>query len=461
MFNTLSGRFLALTIIFVMLAEVLIFVPSIARFRQDFLTARLERAQIASLALEAEDMLSPALEAELLENAGVFNVVLRRDAARQLVLSSPIPEPVMATYDLRDPSAWVLIRDALRGLLRADDRVIRVMGYPARGGGVLIEITMSTSALRMAMVDYGLRVLALSAFISIATAVLLFFAVRRLFVVPVRSVVGHMQAYAKAPEDARKIITPASRVVELREAEDSLQSMQQELTQALLQKDRLAQLGGAVAKISHDLRNILTSAQLFTDRFEASEDPTVRRLAPKLVKSITRAVTLCETTLAYGRAEEPAPRLETLALRPLVDDVIENEQLAAGDTGYVTFTADIPGGITVLADRDQLYRILTNLTRNARQALERTGQGGHVNIAARDHVDHTEIQVSDTGPGLPAKARENLFTAFQGGTTKGGSGLGLAIAAELMRGHGGQLQLQKSDETGTEFTLTFPKPAVG
>src|SRR6056297_2169188 len=101
MVNSLSGRFLLLTIIFVMIAEVLIFVPSVARFREDYLLARLERAQIASLALEADDMISRDLERELLRNAEVYNVVLRRDEIRQLALSSPIPSPISATFDLR------------------------------------------------------------------------------------------------------------------------------------------------------------------------------------------------------------------------------------------------------------------------------------------------------------------------------------------------------------------------
>ena len=101
MFNSLSGRFFILTVVFVMLAEVLIFVPSVARFRQDYLNARLERAQIASLALEAEHMISTELEAELLATAEVYNVVLRRDDVRQLMLSSPIPQPVLASDQFR------------------------------------------------------------------------------------------------------------------------------------------------------------------------------------------------------------------------------------------------------------------------------------------------------------------------------------------------------------------------
>ena len=226
MLNTLSGRFLALTTIFVMLAEVLIFVPSVARYRVDYLTDRLERAQIASLALLADDMLSTELERELLENAEVYNVVLRRDEMRQLVLSSPIPEPISATYDMRETGAVVLIRDALKRLFTPGSQVIRVIGAPVRDAGLLIEVTMESGPLRETMLDYGLRILILSAVISAFTALLLFAAVRVVLVRPIEGVVGYMQRYAAAPEDARGIITPRAKVRELREAEEALQKMQ-------------------------------------------------------------------------------------------------------------------------------------------------------------------------------------------------------------------------------------------
>ncbi|MGB7316649.1 MAG: HAMP domain-containing sensor histidine kinase [Planktotalea sp.] len=459
MLNSLSGRFLILTIVFVMLAEVLIFVPSVARFREDFLLSRLERAQIASLALLADDMIDADLEEELLLNAEVYNVVLRRDAVRQLVLSSPMPRPIDRTFDLRDPSALHLIRDAVARLIETDPEVIRIIGAPVREAGLLIEVTMPTEGLRAAMIDYGLRVLILSAVISVFTAALLFFAVRMLLVRPIRGVVDHMQRYAAAPEDARRIIEPSAGVTELREAEEALQSMQIELTQALKQKERLAQLGGAVARVSHDLRNILTSAQLFTDRIEMSEDPVVQRLAPKLMNSITRAVNLCETTLAFGKAEEPAPKLTRFALGSIVADVISSERLAVGEHD-LSFAEDVPAALTVRADSEQLYRVLSNLVRNARQAIVATGKSGEISVRAEDGDADWIITVQDTGPGLPKKALEHLFTPFQGGARKGGTGLGLAIAAELVRGHGGALTLRHSDETGTCFEVRLPKGDV-
>jgi signal transduction histidine kinase len=238
-----------------------------------------------------------------------------------------------------------------------------------------------------------------------------------------------------------------------------LQKMQMELTQALKQKERLAQLGGAVARVSHDLRNILTSAQLFTDRIEMSEDPVVQRMAPKLVGSITRAVNLCESTLAFGKAEEPAPKLTRFTLSDIVNDVIASERLAVGEHD-LSFSENIPAAMNVRADPEQLYRVISNLVRNARQAILATGKSGEIAVIGRDEDEHWFIDVHDTGPGLPPKARTHLFTPFQGGARKGGTGLGLAIAAELIRGHGGALELVSSDAAGTRFQIALPKGDV-
>ncbi|TJZ82037.1 sensor histidine kinase [Paracoccus hibiscisoli] len=456
--NTISGRFAALTTMFVILAELFILLPSLAGFRLDYLESRLERAQIASLALLATDeSLASDLESELLQNAGVFNVVLRRDDIRQLVLSSPIPGPIDATYDLRSEGVLQTIDDSLVALADGRNRVIRVIGAPVNQAGQLIEITMETAPLREAMIDYGLRLLLVSAAFSILTAVLLFLAAQRLILVPIRRVISHMTAYASAPEDARHIIIPDARLAELRDAETALQSMQRTVTSSLKQKERMAQLGQAVAKISHDLRNILTTAQIFADRLEDSADPKVRRAAPKLVNSITRAVNLCETTLAFGKAEEPAPTLSRFNLAQLAAEVIEAESLAGEAAGQVEFLTDIPPSLVIRADRDQLYRVLANLARNARQAIEGTRQPGTVEIGAGESETDWWIKVCDSGPGLPDRAREYLFKPFTGSTRRGGTGLGLTIAADLVRGHGGRLDLLRSDAEGSQFCIHIPR----
>ena len=111
----------------------------------------------------------------------------------------------------------------------------------------------------------------------------------------------------------------------------------------------------------------------------------------------------------------------------------------------------------IRADDEQLHRVLSNLLRNARQAIEATGQPGTIELSGGENEQGWWIRIGDTGPGLPPRARDNLFRAFQGGARKGGSGLGLTIAAELIRGHGGRLDLLRSDSDGTEFLIQLPR----
>ncbi len=457
-FRTLSGRFLVLTVIFVMIAEVLIFVPSVARFRLDYLQERLELSQIASLTLLAtsNDMVDPELEAELLSNAEVLNIVLRRNEARELVLASPMPEPVDETFDIRAEPVVALIWDAVRTLFITHDRVIRVIGLPVKGGGVEIEATLKEAPLRKAMLEYGINIFWLSIVISVVTAALLFFAVQGLMVKPIHRVIQQMTRYRDDPEDAHRIIVPTATIQELRQAETALADLETQLTQSLKQKERLAALGTAVSRVSHDLRNMLTTAQILADRFETSSDPAIARSGPKLVGSIDRAINLCERTLTYGRADEPAPIFAPFPLLPLVEEVFEHDRLQFQDAA-LELVAEVAPVLVIDGDREQLYRVLSNLVRNARQAIEATGGGGRIRIAAETVEDRVTVEVEDTGPGLPKKALEKLFRPFEGRARHGGTGLGLAIAAELVKGHGGRLELVTSGSDGTHFRITLPQ----
>jgi len=457
-FGTLSGRFLTLTAVFVVIAEVLFFVPSMARFRYDYLLARLDLGQmaaLATLAIPEEQEASPAFEKKLLDAAGIVNVALRREDVRELSVTSPTPPMVGHTYNLLDDTAFDLMQDALRVFLRGGDRIIRVIGPTSQGGEV--EITLHEAPLREAMVDQGRRILYVSLAISLATAALLFFAVQRLIVRPINRVVTAMTAYRDDPEDASRIIAPESGAQEIRQAEAALQELELRLTAALKQKERLAGLGSAVAKISHDLRNMLATAQITADRIETSADPAVARAVPKLVAALSRAINLCERTLAYGKAEELPPELTVFALRPLVLEVLENERAAAPAT-CTGFEAEVPATMQVRADADQLFRVLSNLVRNAVQAIGVARATGRVTVRAVEAAGRSEIRVIDTGPGLPQKARENLFQPFRGGVRQGGTGLGLVIAAEIIRGHGGTLDLEETGAKGSTFRISLPAP---
>lgn len=457
--KTLSGRLLALTVLFVMVAEVLIFVPSVARFRVAYLSEILARAEIAALALKAtpENMVEPELEAELLATAGVLGISLKSRATRELVLQPEMKGAADAEYDLSGTGAIGSILDAFATFAAPPGRVIRVMGPAIGGDGLMVDAMMPEDPLRAAMFDYGRRIFLVSLAISLFTALLLFVAIRSFITRPILRVTANMTAFRDQPEDAGRIIRPSSPVREVFEAERALQDMETRVLSALRQRERLAALGAAVARIGHDLRNLLTTAQLLADRIETSRDPAVARVAPKLLASLDRAIQLCERTLAFGRAEEPAPVLRHVRLEGLAEDVAEAERLAApGDR--IVIHADIAPGLVAEADPEQLFRVLGNLVRNARQAIAAASGAGRVEILGRPAGSGAEILVRDTGPGLPSRILDHLFEPFAGGARTGGSGLGLAIAAELVRAQGGTLELVETSTAGTTFRIRLQSP---
>lgn len=454
--RSLSGRLLLMTVIIVMITEIFVFLPSVARFRQDFLLERLQMAQIASLALLAADdaKVEEALERELLANAEVSTIVLRRDQARQLILRTPMPTQVAETYDLRDATVFDLIADAMVALFRTEERVIRVIGQPVLKAGEVIEITLAEPALSRAIRAYSQRIFLLSLMISAITGFLVFLLCRRLIVRPMENVVNNMVAFQSDPEGAPVAEPARPNLIEIAQAEVALAAMQRDVKTALRQKSHLAELGVAVAKISHDLRNMLSTAQLMADRLEGSQDPLVARIGPKLIGSIDRAVNLCVSTLKHGKAEETPPEQKNVVIRKLVDEVAD----AVFVDGAARCVNETPADLAALADPEHLFRILGNLLRNAGQAIESSGRGGAVTITAEESAGRIEIRVSDDGPGIPAQAMENLFQPFIGSVSRGGSGLGLAIAVELATVNGGALTLLRSTTEGTTFLIDLPAP---
>ncbi len=457
LFRGLSGRLLVLTIVVVMLVEVAIFVPSVARFRFDYLSEGVVRAEIAAMSVLAapDGMVSPELQAQLLEKTGALNIVLRQEEARTLILERGEMTEVDATFDLRMVGIPDLIVDALRRMFLSDGDIIRVIGPVTQLDAEAIEITLDSRPLRAAMIDYGWRIFRLSLLISVVTAVIIFLAVRLFVVSPLMRVIGNVKAFQRNPEDPARIIEPSSRVGEVAEAERALAAMQRDVLGALRERARLASLGEALAKVSHDLRNMLSTGHLMADRLETSRDPLVARTVPKLIASLDRAISLCQRTLDYGRAEEAPPVLRQVRLRALAEEVVEG--LGLGGDGLVHCRIEIPDSATVLADPEYLYRILANLMRNAAEAITAAGRPGEIVVTVgREDGEHV-IHLRDTGPGMPAKAMENLFMPFRGAARRGGAGLGLAIAHELVRAHGGRLELIASTTAGTEFAIHLPE----
>jgi signal transduction histidine kinase len=459
----LSGKLLALTACAIMLAEVVFYVPSVASYRYSWLNDRLAAAQTAALVFRAapDDMVPESLQRQILDSIGARMLAMRVEQKRRILASTEVKAQIRQDVDTRDTSMVRSIVGAFETLLLCNDRdIMRVVG-PAPMGGEFLEIVLDEGPLRRAMWRYSRNILLISLIISTIAATLLYLALHYMFVRPMYRITGNMIAFRADPENPARVITVSGRPDEIGIAERELATMQHDIASMLQQKSRLAALGLAVSKINHDLRNLLASAQLISDRLAHLPDPRVQRFAPKLMRALERAIDFCQSTLSYGRAQERPPERKMIPVEALVDEV--RETLDLGPDARIGWVNAVERGLMVDGDHDQLLRVLINLARNAVQALETRAPNDpsrdQIRITGRRQGAVVMLEVADTGPGFPEKARAHLFEAFQGSTRAGGTGLGLAIASELVRAHGGEIRLAEGT-IGAAFHIIIPDRAV-
>jgi signal transduction histidine kinase len=457
----LSGKLLLLTAVFVMIAEVLIFVPSVANMRLMWLRDRLNTAAAASVVIEGlpDQELPRPVQEETLLATGTKAIVLKKADASRMVAAVDMPPSVDAQYDLSDVSLPTSIYDAFDTLLFGGNRVIRVYG-PVGETTTRIELLLDEGPLRRAMLRYARNIFIISMVISLITASPIFFALNRLLIRPIRGMTANIRQFAADPSNPARVLEPSGGRDEIAVAGVHLAAMQQTLQRTLKEQKNLADLGLAVSKINHDMRNILSSAQLMSDRLSDVDDPVVKRVAPKLLRSIDRAVGYTNEVLSYGRMREPEPRRRFVALHPLVQEV--SEVLSLDARGDIAFVAQIEPGLEVDADGEQLFRVIHNLCRNAVEALAQDPgiERRTVLVSGLRTGSVVSIAIEDNGPGMPEKARENLFAAFRGSVRSGGTGLGLAIARELVLAHGGTIALVEKATPGTLFRIELPDRPV-
>ena len=457
----LSARLLLLTILFVLLAEGLILGPALASYEERWLTDRVRAAELASLAVEAAPagVVSDEIAGELLEGAGVVLVAVQTDGIRRLLLAAPRMERTPELVDLRQQNTLASLAAPFRTLGPWGPRMLRVVARAQFRKAEFVEIVVSDAPLRRDLINYLLGLLGVTAFISLVAGGLIYLTLNFFLVRPIRKITESMERFAAKPEDPAVRLRLSGRRDEIGRAEVELSRMQDDLAAALQSKARLAALGEAVAKINHDLRNMLTSAQMASERLAGSGDPRVTKALPRLERALDRAVRLAEDVLAYGRSEEQAPDQRAVALELAVEAAGEDAGLSTEGHPLVR---DIPEGFAVQADPDHLHRILVNLFRNARQAMETPpGRPGQVSLTASSADGLARILIADQGPGVAPKAQARLFQPFVSSARPGGAGLGLSIARELARANGGDVELRSTDEQGAVFELRLPLATEG
>ncbi|KAA9361853.1 sensor histidine kinase [Ochrobactrum quorumnocens] len=461
--NRLSSKLLILTALAVLIAEVLIFVPSIANMRVRWMSSRLDTVDAVSEVLIASGNINIPREVQdkVLLATGTKAIALREAGASHLLAMSEMPGTIDQVVDLNNISEAAAIWDAFGTLFNGGNRTLRIYGSnpPSANPGRIIEIVTSDAPLRHAMLSYATNVAIISLLISVIAASLIYLIIHEMLLRPVRLMHRNMIDFASAPDNPTRILVPENRKDEFGIAQRQIAHIQSDLQRTLKEQKHLADLGLAVSKINHDMRNILASAQLMSDRLADTQDPMVQRFAPKLIHTLSRAINYSESVMAYGRSQEAPPAPRRVQLSTVILDVQETLNLKT-ESG-IEFENLIPIDFELNVDSEQLFRVLHNLCRNSVQAMERDRRSDvstvkRLTLSAGRIGTTTIIGVEDTGPGLPQKARDNLFTAFKGSTRSDGTGLGLAIAQELVRAHGGTIELREDRPIGAHFEIRLP-----
>ncbi|MGD0762733.1 MAG: HAMP domain-containing sensor histidine kinase [Roseiarcus sp.] len=461
----LAGRLLLLTIGFVLLAMALIYASRLSAYRDNWLHGRLMVAHTAMLLFgeTADQELPKELATKILDSVGAETIVVTLPNQRRLVATSGLERPIGDTYELDDPSMMEGNQAAFRTLFAKPGSLVRVVGH-TQSDGALVDITLDQTPLIEAMWRISRTFLTIALTIAAVVTCVLWAALWWMVIRPVRRLTSSIIAFGERPQEGARIIAPSGRNDEIGRAETALAAMQGSLAHELSQRKRLAELGMAVARINHDLRNMLSAAQLISDRLAAIPDPLAQRLAPRLVATLDRAVAFCQSTLTYGGGREQAPARRRFDLRELTRQVVETAE--AEHAGAIAYAIDIPPQFELFADPDHVLRVIENLCRNAAQVLlshgAQNGRPPAIRLAAIRTDRVALIEISDSGPGFAPEQAARIFEPFHLSTREGGAGLGLAIAADLVARNGGSISLAeaKSDDfyCGARFLITLPTP---
>jgi signal transduction histidine kinase len=455
---SLTARLLILAAGFVVLTEAIVFVPTIASFRHQWLTERFDTGELAALAAR-----SPATDGfvrgdpeELMRAADIHSVSVVSNGLVQRLIGVNPTAPIRA-INLESQTLGGAIFDVFETFGAPKDRVLALTSRPRSNAAIKLEVIVSESSLRAGLLREITQVFAYSMLLALMIGLLIYAALVDNFVRPLRRLTGAIMRFRAAPEDASHALVPTGRKDEIGEAEVAFADMQETVRQAFFQKERLAQLGLSVSKISHDLRHSLGAAQLVSERLASVDDPMVRMAVPRLERALERAIGLAQSTLKFGKAQEAQPIPELIYLADALDEAAND---ALNGLIGVSWDQRVDNRVESEVDPDQLHRILTNLIRNAGQAIVSSGKTGSITASLASSGDDLCLDLKDTGPGLPRGVKDNLFAPFSGSGVSGGTGLGLAIARDLARMNGGEIRLISTGTDGTCFRLCLRKPGA-
>ncbi|MBB5372499.1 sensor histidine kinase [Acidocella aromatica] len=448
--DTLSGRVLWLTVAIILIIELVVMLPGLGRERQAWLWDRIAHAHLATYPLaQSGATLSPQAQDSLLSFALDDEIILKEPGQPPLTLRTtrPIP-PIDRSAVLTDETLWYSTWRAVIHLAGLGGREMQIIAPSPLQPGAVLEVTVNETPLDADLHAHAEHAFTVTVIMALVTGLLIFAVLDRLLVRPMRIITTSIINFREDPEQesASDLSWLANRPEdEISGAARELKSMQDEMRAALWRNARLAAVGTSVAKISHDLRNILSSALLVSDRLESINDPAVQRASRTLVSAVERSAQLVTRTVDFAR-EGPPPVVRSAV--PLHDLVDEAALVVAPVNSGVAIRNEVPAPLVLSLDSGQIYRVLVNLMRNAAEAGCKT-----ITVSTESRGGVTRMRVADDGPGLPLRVQDRLFQPFTSSGRYGGTGLGLAIARDLIRAHGGDLVLEETGPRGTVFAM--------
>lgn len=448
--RSLSARVLWLTVSVILLVELATLMPSLGRERDAWLWARVTQAHLAafSAAQTSDGTLDDATRRALLQLSNTESIKLIEPGQKILLLQPDRPLAANRTIHLGAETLFYSTWRADMDMLGLGSKLLEVIAPSPLQQNTTLDIIVNGDDLATSLRTYAAHVAVLSVITALVTGLLVFAVLDHLLVRPMRIMTASIVGFRQDPEqDGQSDLAwlAQRRDDEISRAARELKVMQDEMRAALWRNARLAAVGTAVAKISHDLRNILSSALLVADRLQETSDPTAKRAARTLIPAVERAVQLVSRTVDFAREGPPAITRSAVVVRDLVD---EAALVIRPDDVGVAIENLVPGNLVLPLDRAQIYRVLVNLMRNAVEA-----GADRITLSVECENGITRMKVSDNGPGLPLRVQDNLFKPFTGSGRHGGTGLGLAIARDLIRAHGGDLVLAQTGPRGTVFVM--------
>src|SRR5271169_4651911 len=461
----LAARVLAVTIGFVLLAMSLFYVTRLTAHREMLLHGKISAVQTT---VDAFGMAGPTpppqdLSQKILNSVDVKWMAIETPAGRHEFVTAGGPLESVESIVADDSSYLESMAATFHALFAAPGTVVN-LSAPAQANEPAIEFAFDETTLVQSLRRVSGNFLTISLTIAAVVTCVLWAALWSMVLRPVRRLTSNIIAFGESPQDASRVIAPSERRNEIGRAEAALAVMQRSLAHELAERKRMAELGMAVARINHDLRNMLSAAQLISDRLATIPDPLAQRLAPRLVATLDRAIQFCQSTLTYGAGRELPPSRRRFDLSELVRQAVESAQAESGEA--IDYDVDIPPRFCLYADPDHILRVFENLSRNAAEALMAKGAEDDRPKAIRFAAIRTDglalIEISDTGPGFPADQAARIFEPFHKSTSQAGAGLGLAIAADLVTRNGGAIALApaKADDyyCGARFLIKLPTP---